>query len=88
MDPPIRRESAAPQVQPQSQGTSRELPVWDSCCFALQSPRPGGRRKRNGFPLQTNPWTPEERRPQWVWHLAFLGWMLDVSVSGDREKWQ
>lgn len=48
-----RGMDAPPQVQPHPQGTSRELPVWNSCCFALQSPRRGageGRRKRNGFP--------------------------------------
>lgn len=49
----------------------------------------GGRQKeKEWFPLQTNPWTPKELQPQWFWHLAFQGWMLHVSVSGDKEKWQ
>lgn len=82
--PSVRRESAPPQVQPHPQGTSRELPVWNSCCFALQSPRPGDRRKRNSFPSKPThgPQKSYSHSGFGIW-LSWAGcWVCRYQVTG------
>lgn len=82
--PPIRRESAPPQVQPHPQGISRELPVWNSCCFALQSPRRGkGEAEGKGMVSPPNqPMDPKRATATVVLAFGFSG--LDAACVSVR----